>query len=213
MIHNNITGLSQTTDILVDLNGIGDDMTMDDLLTELNAVNGMTAQVSTTGVLSITSDSPDQQFAFANDTSGLLAALGINTFFSGYSARGLSVNQAVQDDPAKFAVSRGGIGADTDIGVILADFLGRPIDAHNGESIGVIYDRMMGKTAQGSAIARSVAEGDRVFEETLRGQKLATSGVSLDEEAVRLISYQHSFQASARYIRVLGEMLDILVSL
>ncbi len=213
MVHNDLTGLSQTTDILVDLNGIGDDMTMDDLVAELSAVNGITAQVSTTGVLSIVSDSPDQQFAFAEDTSGLLAALGVNTFFSGYSALGLDVNQAIQDDPAKLAVSRGGIGADTDNGVILADFLDRPIDAHNRESVGVIYDRMMGEMAQGSAISRSVAEGDRVFEETLRGQKLATSGVSLDEEAVRLISYQHSFQASARYIGVLGELLDILVSL
>ena len=213
MVHNTSTGLSQTTDIYVDLNGIGDDMTMDDLVTELGAIDGISAQVSTTGLLSITSDSPDQEFAFADDTSGLLAALGINTFFSGYSARGLGVNEAIQDDPAKFAVSRGGIGADTDNGVILADFLDRSIDSHNGESIGVIYDRMMGETAQGSAIARSLAEGDRVFESTLRGQKLATSGVSLDEEAVRLISYQHSFQASARYIGVLGELLDVLVSL
>ena len=213
MVHNKITGLSQTTDVIVDLNGIGDDMTMDDLVNELNAVNGITAQVSSTGVLSITSDSPDQQFAFANDTSGVLAALGVNTFFSGYSARGLGVNQEIQDDPAKFAASSGGIGADTDVGVILADFLDHPVDAHNGESIGVIYDRMMGQTAQGSAIARSVAQGDRIFEETLSGQKLATSGVSLDEEAVRLIAYQHSYQASARYIAVLGEMLDILVSL
>ena len=213
MVHNTRTGLSQTTDIFVDLNGIGDDMTMDDLVTELDAINGISAQVSTTGLLSITSDSPDQQFAFANDTSGLLAALGINTFFSGYSARGLGVNEVIQDDPAKFAASRGGIGADTDNGVALQDFLDRPIDTHNGESIGVIYDRMMGETAQGAAIARSIAEGDRVFEETLRGQKLAISGVSLDEEAVRLISFQHSFQASARYIGVLGELLDILVSL
>ena len=213
MVYNTRTGLSRTTDILVDLNGIGDDMTMDDLVIELNAVNGISAQVSTTGLLGITSDSPDQEFAFADDTSGLLAALGINTFFSGYSARGLGVNEAIQDDPAKFAVSRGGIGADTDNGVILADFLDRSIDSHNGESIGVIYDRMMGETAQGAAIARSIAEGDRVFEETLRGQKLATSGVTLDEEAVRLISFQHSFKASARYIGVLGELLDVLVSL
>jgi flagellar hook-associated protein 1 FlgK len=213
MVHNTRTGLFQTSDILVDLNGIGDDMTMDDLLEKLNAVDGISAEVSTTGVLSISSDSPDQEFSFADDSSGLLAALGINTFFSGYSARGLGVNQAIQGDPAKFAASRGGIGADTDNGVILADFLDRHIETHNGESIGVIYDRMMGETAQGAAIARSVAEGDRVFEDTLQGQKLATSGVTLDEEAVRLISYQHSFQASARYIGVLGELLDILVNL
>ena len=213
MVHNKKTGLTQTTDVLVDLNGLGDDMTMDDLVTALDAINGISASVSTLGVLRLTSDSADQQFSFANDTSGLLASLGINTFFSGSSALGMGVNQALQDDPALFAASRTGIGADTDNGVLLADFLDRSIESHNDESIGVIYDRMMSEAAQASAITRSVAEGNRVFEETLRGQKLATSGVSLDEEAVRLISHQQSFQASARYISVLRELLDILVAL
>jgi flagellar hook-associated protein 1 FlgK len=213
MVHNKKTGLTQTTDVPVDLNGLGDDTTMDDLVAALNGINGISASVSTLGVLGISSDSADQQFGFANDTSGLLASLGINTFFSGSSALGMGVNRAVRNDPALFAASRAGIGADTDNGVILADFLDRPIESHNGESIGVIYDRMMGEAAQASAITQSVAEGNRIFEQTLRGQKLATSGVSLDEEAIRLISHQHSFQASARFIGVLGELLDILVSL
>jgi flagellar hook-associated protein 1 FlgK len=58
-----------------------------------------------------------------------------------------------------------------------------------------------------------VAEGFRVFEETLRGQQLGLSGVSLDDEAVRLITFQRAYQASARFIATISEILELLVNL
>ena len=64
-----------------------------------------------------------------------------------------------------------------------------------------------------ASVTRSVAEGFRVFEENLNGQNLAISGVSLDEEAVKLIEFQRAFQAAARYIATLNELLEELVKL
>jgi len=213
LVHSNKTGLTQTTDIYVDLNGLGDEMTMNDLVTVIDNVGGVSAAVSSTGELSITSDSVDQEFAFAADSSSILAALGMNTFFSGYSATSLGISAALASDPAKFAASQGGIEADTENAMLLADFLDRPLDTKNGASIGVLYDRLTGEATQSSTVARAITAGARVFEDTLRGQKMAVSGVSLDEEAIRMLSYQHSFQASARYISTLNELLDILVNL
>lgn len=212
-VYNRTTGLTQTTDIFVDLNGVGADTTLDDLTADLNAINGISAQVTPSGQLTIQSDAADQEFGFENDSSGVLAALGVNTFFSGSSAISLGVNKIILDDPAKFAASRGGIGRDTDNAIDLADLLDRPVASHNGESLGVVYERFSNETAQGSAIAKAMAEGNRVFESTLRGQKLAISGVSLDEEAIRLISYQRAFQASARYISTLNDLFDIMVNI
>jgi flagellar hook-associated protein 1 FlgK len=62
-------------------------------------------------------------------------------------------------------------------------------------------------------VAAAVAEGYRAFEATLEAKHLSTTSVNLDEEAVRLITLQRVYQASARYIRTLSELLDILVSL
>lgn len=213
LVYNKKTGLTKTTDVLVDLNGLGRETTLADLVVSLNAIEGITAEITPNRGLSIRSDSSDLEFSFAADTSGLLSCLGINTFFTGDSALGLGVNARVQSDPALFAASRGGIGADTDNAVDLARFLDIPLAAKNGDSLSVLYDRMVSGATQGSAITRAVAAGARVFEATLRGQKLATSGVSLDEEAVRLISFQRQFQASARYIAALGELFEILTAL
>jgi flagellar hook-associated protein 1 FlgK len=213
LVRNRQTGITTTHDVIVDLNGVGDDMTLADLAAALGAIDGISAAVTPRGELTVAADSADLEFAFAGDTSGVLAALGVNTFFTGSTARTLGVNAVLRSDPGKLAASRGGIGADTAVAVELAGLLDRPLNSQDGTSLAVMYDRMMGEAAQASTVTRSVAEGTRVFEETLRGQKLATSGVSLDEEAVKLIGYQRSFQASARFIRVLDELLGILVNL
>ncbi len=213
MIHNSRTGLTETTDIRVDLNGMGEDTSLEDLVAQLDAVDGIAASVTSTRQLAITSESSDQQIAFADDTSGLLAALGVNTFFSGTDARSIGVAEALTEDPSLFAASRSGVGADTDNAVILADLADQEIDSQNGNSIRDLYSRLASEVAQGSAIAQSEAEGNRVFEETLSGQKLAVSGVSIDEEAVKMIAYQQSFTAAAKLITTIRELLDILVNI
>lgn len=213
MVHNEQTGITETTEVLVDLNGLGEETTLADLATTLAAIDGITAGITSDGKLTISGDSADREFAFGGDTGGVLAALGLNTFFSGSTAGDLGVSEVLREDPAKFAASRGGIAADTENAEELAAFLDRPIQSRNGLSLAALYDGLMGETTQASSLTQAAAEGARVFETTLRGQKLAISGVNLDEEAVRMIGLQRSFQAAARYIAALDELLEILVNL
>jgi len=42
---------------------------------------------------------------------------------------------------------------------------------------------------------------------------LAISGVNLDEEAVNMMSYQRAYQASARLIQVINQLLETLAGL
>ncbi|MEX0865841.1 MAG: flagellar hook-associated protein FlgK [Pirellulales bacterium] len=207
------TGITETTNIRVDLNGLNGDSSLQEIVAQLNAVNGVTATIGADRVVSIVSDSSDQEFAFGADTSGLLAALGINTFFTGSGSGSLNVAQALKNDPGKFAASSGGIATDTANAERLAGFFDRPLESQNNDSLSTLYGRLTGGVTQGSAVARNVAEGASVFESSLAGQKLATSGVNLDEEIVRMIQYQRAFQMTARYISELDELLQILINL
>jgi len=213
MVQNKKTGQTETTDIMIDLDGVGDDITLEELATALNDIDGISSSVLPTRKLAISSDSKDLVFYFNGDTSGVLAALGLNTFFSGSTAMDVNVNDILKVDPAKFAASRGGLGEDTENAIELAAFLDYAIASKNDASLAVLYNQFISQATQGAAIARSVAEGARVFEQTLYGQKLATSGVSLDEEAVSMLAYQRAFQAAARYIATLDEMFELLVNL
>jgi flagellar hook-associated protein 1 FlgK len=189
------------------------DTSLSDVAAAINAIDGVSASINAAGKLTISSDSPDQEIAFANDASGLLTALGLNTFFTGTSAATLAVNQDVAGDPAKFAASSGGVGEDTANAVALAGFLDRPLESRNGDTLVTLYSALNSEVTQGSAVTQSVAEGFRTFEAALQGQSLATSGVSLDEEAIKMITLQRTFQASAKYIAAISELLDILVAL
>ncbi len=214
MVYNSQTKLTQTTDIQIDLDGLGNnDNTLADLRDMLNAVDGVAAEITLDRKLVIASQAADQQIAFAGDTSGVLAALGVATFFTGTSARDMGVNADVRNDPAKFAASKNGVGNDTEIAVELARFMDRPIASRNGASIGGLYERLVAETTQGATVANADAAGAEVFEMTLRGQRLATSGVNLDEEAIKMLAYQHSFTASARFIATVNELFGLLVGI
>ena len=210
---NTQTGLRETTEIAIDLNGVGADTSLADLAAALDAIDGISATIDGERRLQITSDSPAIEFSFDDDTSGLLASLGINTFFTGSHAYDIGISQVVQGDPAKFSASGGGIGEDTDVAAELANLLMRPLSSQAGRSLAFIYDEMTSGIAQGAADTRSATEGFRTFARTLEAQHLGISGVNLDEEAVRMITYQRAFQASARVIQTISEMLDILVNL
>ncbi len=214
LVYNRQTGLTERSDVFIKLDGLDNaDTTLNNLVAQLAAINGVEASVDADGRLRIQSSTGQQEIAFANDTSGVLAALGINTFFRGSSAADIGVSQTMLADPGKFAASRGGIGADTHGAVELGGFLERPLAAHHGISISALYDRLVGDVTQSASVANSVANGYRVFEAALEAQHLSVSGVSLDEETIKLLQYQRAFQATARYIATLDELLEILVSL
>jgi flagellar hook-associated protein 1 FlgK len=213
LVRNKQTGLTETTDIRVDLNVPGQETTLEDIAQQLNAVSGIHAEITTDRKLKISQSSKDDEISFAHDTSGALAALGLNTFFTGSTADDLGVNAMLLKDPTLFAASQGGIGQDTDNAKILAAFIDQPLDANIGASLSIIYDQMIGNITQGSGEALATATGADTYETTLRGQKAAISGVNIDEEAINMIQYQRAYQASARYIATLSELLDTLVKI
>ncbi len=208
--------LTHTHTLLVDLNGLDDDTTLTSLAAELDAISDLEANISSSGALQLSTESSDIEFSFEKDTSGVLAALGINTFFTGSSAASLGVNpelKGIGGNSAKFAASLDGIGNDAGNAERLAGFLDRPLESAGNASLADLYNQILNEVAQGSSVAQSVAEGYRVFEGTLEGQQQAVSGVSVDEEAIKMITLQRIYQASAKYIQTLSELLELLVNL
>lgn len=57
------------------------------------------------------------------------------------------------------------------------------------------------------------SEGQRVLTDHIESQKLSISEVSIDEESANLIQFQHSYNASAKLITVIDEMLATLINL
>ena len=210
---NGQTGLRTTHDVPVQLTGMGDDSTYSDLIATLDAIDGLSATRRANGQLELSAESPDLTFTFGEDSSGVLAALGLNTFFTGTVAADMRVQDYLREDAGKLAISRGGLGNDTVNGERLMQLMDRPLESRDGASLTQVYEKWIGETAQGSALAQGIAEGYRSFHSTLEGEHLGLSGVSLDEEAVNLMTYQRSYQAAAKVVSTISELLEVLVNL
>lgn len=212
-VFNTRTGLTETTDVFVRLNGLNNDTSLEDLAASLDSVEGLVASVSPERGLTIATDSPVLEFGFGGDTSHVLAALGINTFFSGTNSRDIGITDIVRSDSSKFAASEGGVGEDTNIALQLAAFGDRPLESRNGQTFSDQYEDLVAEVSQASSVTQAVSEGFRVYQQTLEGQNLGLTGVSIDEEAVNMIAYQRTYQASARLIATISELLNVLMNL
>ena len=213
LLFNNKTGLTETHVIDVDLDGIDGDDTLTTLAAKLDAVEGVTAQLTFDNQLRIASESEEVELAFSGDSSGLLAAIGINTFFTGSTARDLGVNEVLLDDGSKFAAATDGVGVGVENAERLVALPSQALESLNGDTVIGLYDQLINQTTQGSTVAAAVADGLNVFEQTLDASAQAVSGVNIDEEAIDMILLQRIYQATARYISTLSELLDTLVNL
>ncbi len=206
-------GTSKTSTIRVKLTGSTSDSSLVEVAQAIDAVSGLSASISPEGKLRIAADSSSLRFSFAEDTSGFLAASGINTFFVGDSASTIDINPVITNNPRMLAASATGIGSGTENALKLAQAFDEPVDRLGGQSIKQSFENIVVRMTQDINVQSGVSDGLRNFYKTLEGQHLAISGVNLDEEAVKMLFYQRAFQASSRLIQTSNEMLDTLVNL
>lgn len=221
LVRNKIDNVTKTYNIAIDLNGLDEnDTTLNSLAAQLDAIDGISAQVNLDNELVLKSESTDVDFSFgvesSADESGVLAALGLNTFFTGSTAGDIGVNSQLIGSSragAKFAASTTGINEGAENALRLVALYDESLSSYEGSSIREIYDNIINETTQGASISTAVADGLRVFSGTLEGSAQAVSGVNVDEEAIDMILLQQTYQASAKYISTLADLLDVLISL
>ncbi|MEX0716087.1 MAG: flagellar hook-associated protein FlgK [Planctomycetaceae bacterium] len=206
------TGLAETHAISIDLDGIGTDTSLNDLRAALDGIANLTASITADGRLSL-SAAAGFELAFANDTSGVLAAVGINTFFTGTNAGTIAVNPLVRQDHRLFAAGQGGGPADNRNAVLLAQFTENATAALGNVSIDSYYESLITRVAQESASQTAIASGRQGFRDSLLYQRDQYSGVNLDEEALKMLDFQRAYQASARMISLIDELYQTLLNI
>src|SRR5690606_27458437 len=106
-------GALQTVRIDVDVDGrdaagapgFGDDTSLEDIAQALNNVPGLAASITPAGQLRVES-APGYTFSFTEDTSGVLAVLGVNSYFTGQDASDIAVRADLRDSPNLLSVGR-----------------------------------------------------------------------------------------------------------
>lgn len=208
------TGQRETSTVSIDLDGISPagDTTLASLAASINAVPSVTAAITLDGRLQITAAN-GHELSFSDDTSGVLAALGINTFFTGNNASDIQLNSVVEQDPGKLAAALGHITGDNQTALAITGLREQGISELSNFSLTEFWQRHVQDYAVRNGQAQQKLEADTIVRANLEAQQQAVSGVNADEEAINLLVFQRAYQGSARFISVVDELLQTLLSL
>lgn len=226
----NVVNTGGTT-ITIDADPGGTTLTSlkDDINTQLSSY--LTASITSDNNLSITAAS-GYTFAFSDDTSYVLSALGINTFFTGSGAGSIGVNESIEED--KDLISAGLIESDGTFAngdnrnaLSIIGIQNQEItisqwtcDRINGNTEGNVtstiedyYHSLVGSVGIRSSSIRRTRQFYGTMVEKISEIRDSISAVSLDEEMTNIIKYQQAYTAAAKLISVSDEMLKDLLNI
>ncbi len=207
------TGETISRMIEVDLDGLNDDdTTLATLAAALGAVPHVTAGLTTDNRLQLAADT-GYEISFSEDTSGVLAALGVGTFFEGTDAGTLAVHAEIAADARLIAASASGAEGDGTNANQLALVGEQASELLQGASVLAYHESMITALGTDTSAAQTEYDAASAVYESLFAQREATSGVSLDEESIKLTEYEQAYEGAARFVSVLQTLTDSVLEL
>lgn len=159
---------------------------------------------------------PGTTMTFSNDTSGVLAALGMNGLFTGTDARTIGVNQEIVDDPNRLSSANSLDPLDTGdntAALAMANVRNGVVLDGNTATINDFYESTIVKIGIDARANAQNLDVEQAFVTTFERRRQEVSGVSIDEEVTLLLQFQRAFEASARVVSVTDRMLDALLTM
>jgi len=83
----------------------------------------------------------------------------------------------------------------------------------NGSSLTDFYGTLAGRVGQGIVNARNSQDTQQQLVTQAQNLRQQTSGVSLDEEATRLVEFQRAYQATSKLVGVLNDLTQTTIDL
>ena len=148
-----------------------------------------------------------------SDTSDLLVAIGMNSFFTGSSAGDIAVNQDLLDNPDRLAAGIGLASGDAGNLTRFMAMRSRNVDDLDTNTIEDFYADLVGDVGFDAAAATTTLQSQQQLMAQLESEREAVSGVNIDEEMVDMVRFQQSYEAAARFLQVAQEMTDTLINL
>jgi flagellar hook-associated protein 1 len=135
-------------------------------------------------------------------------------FFTGSTAADIGINSVLVNDPGRIQASgqAGAVGNNTVV-LQLAQLAETRVAALGNQTFTENYGGGVAQLGQSLSGVNTQLSNQQIVEKMLTRQRDSVSGVSLDEEMTDLIKYQRAFEASARLITTIDELLQTVVNL
>ncbi|WP_419904575.1 flagellar hook-associated protein FlgK [Kiloniella sp.] len=213
----------------VDLSALA---TIDDVVSALDSITGISASLSSDGNLLIESDDPSMGIglsqldsAVGGDADSFSSYFGVQQFFTGTSASDIAVSETLKNDPGSLATGQ----LDTSATLTVGDNVISVGDSSISEAL---YDVMTSSTtlgsttdtyesysadyvatvAQDAANAQTTADAEQLSLDNLKTELSNKTGVNVDEELAYITQLENQYAAAAAIIDTLQSLFDELIS-
>ena len=139
-------------------------------------------------------------------TAGLTATIQGMKFFD-TTADGLKINERIESNPGLFNASVGGDAGNNDMALRLARIADERQETLSGQTFNESVNQAIAGFGQELFNVETQAVDQKAVARMLEEQRISLGGVSIDEEMANLLVFQRAFQANAKLISVLDEML------
>lgn len=170
------------------------------------------------GVFTVANDAAigDQELngTFTGDSplaKGERAALTSIDFFD-TAGDGLNVNERISGNPALLHAGMGGDAGNNELALSMAQIIDEKQEDLNGQTFNEALNRgVIGFGQELSSVEIQTLDQSTVLK-MLQEHRTTISGVSIDEEMANLLVFQRAFQANAKLISLLDELLAISIN-
>jgi flagellar hook-associated protein FlgK len=143
---------------------------------------------------------------------GERAALNGIDFFD-VAADGLYVNERISGNPALLHAGKGGDAGNNELALSLAQIIDEKQEELNGQTFNEALNRgVIGFGQELSSVETQTLDQGTVLR-MLEEHRTSISGVSIDEEMANLLVFQRAFQANAKLISLLDELLAVSIDI
>lgn len=142
-----------------------------------------------------------KEFFVANDGQGI-------------TAESITVSQEILDNPGKIAAGEVGAGSRNgnnalELAKVFDKDLGPELD---NTSVRKFYTALIGELGVNGQKAKTMKNSTDILRSQVEHSRLSITAVSLDEEISNLIKFQHAYNAAARSMTAIDELLDKIIN-
>ncbi len=152
--------------------------------------------------------------AFADtDTSGVLAAVGLNTFFTGNSATDIAVHSVISNSPGRIATALGADMTDNTNAFRMADIKDQTLSNLNSKTVPDFYRELVADIGTLISNKKTREDNIEIMVQDLTSQQSKISGVNINDEAARMLLFEQIFKAMAKYLNTVQSSLSTVMEL
>lgn len=134
-----------------------------------------------------------------------------------YSVKNLRINQKLMQEPAMLGFRLPDGSEDTETAEALKTAFAEEIYTLNPNvrkktTFVDYYTDLVAQVANSGSVYRSISDNQQTTVEAAESARQQVVGVSSDEELSNMIKFQNAYNASSRYINVISEMLEHIIS-